>query len=105
MEPRTKIISVQLDDGTSVRISASALGGDEDVVDLERILPFKQVTDTIEGVAKAMLATLQKVKPDKASIEFGVEVAVDSGALTALIVKGTGTGNLKVTLEWAKETK
>jgi hypothetical protein len=105
MEPRTEIISVQLDDGTSFKINASNLAGDQDVLDLTTILPFKQVTDTIEGVAKAMLATLQKVQPDKASIEFGVEVAVDSGALSALIVKGTGTGNLKITLEWAKEGK
>ena len=102
MEPRSKIITVQLDDGTSVKINATALGGEEDVLDLERILPFKAVTDTIESVANAVLATLQKVKPDKASIEFGVEVALESGALTTLIVKGTGTGNLKITLEWGK---
>lgn len=105
MESRNEIISVQLDDGTSFKVKASALGGNEDVLDLEKIWPFKQVTDTIEGVAKMMLATLQAVKPDKASIEFGVEVALESGALTALVVKGTGTGNLKITLEWAKENK
>jgi hypothetical protein len=102
MEPRTKIVTVQLDDGSSVKFIASDLGGSKDVADLEKILPFKEVTDTIEVVAKAVLATLHKATPDKASVEFGVEVGIESGKLTALIVKGTGTANLKITLEWSK---
>jgi hypothetical protein len=105
METRTRIISAQLSDGTPVKIAASDLGGDMDVaMDLNKILPFKQVTDTIEGIAKETLAAIRKVKPDKASIEFGVEVGIESGALTACLVKGTGTANLKITLEWANES-
>jgi hypothetical protein len=105
METRTKIISAQLSDGNSVKIAASALGGDVDVLDIKKILPFKQVTDTIEGIARETLAALQKVKPDKAIIEFGIEIGIESGALTAFLVKGTGTANMKITLEWAKESK
>ena len=33
----------------------------------------------------------------------GVEVGVESGALTTFLVQGTGTGNIKVTLEWERE--
>jgi hypothetical protein len=101
---RTEIVSALLSDGTTVKIAASPLGGDEDVLDYKTILPFKQVTDTIEGIAKDILATLQKAKPDKATIEFGVEIGVESGALIACLVKGTGTANLKITLEWTKES-
>lgn len=104
METRTRIISAQLSDGTSVKIAASDFGGDMDVLDLKKVLPFKQVTDTIEGIAKEILAAIRKVKPDKASIEFGVEVGIESGTLTACLVKGTGTANLKITLEWATES-
>jgi hypothetical protein len=42
---------------------------------------------------------LEKVKPKKASVEFGLEVAVESGKLTTLLVKGASTANLKITLE------
>jgi hypothetical protein len=35
--------------------------------------------------------------------EFGVEFGYESGQLTALIVKGTGKANLKITMEWTKE--
>lgn len=51
-------------------------------------LPFNQVTETLD-----------KIKPDKASANFGVELAVEAGNLTALIVKGWGKGNLEITLE------
>lgn len=43
---------------------------------------------------------LQKVKPKKASVKFGMEMALESGQLTALVVKGSGKANLEITLEW-----
>jgi hypothetical protein len=63
---------------------------------------FKEVTDAIEGIAESVVCTLQKVKPRKACVEFGIEVALESGQLTALLVKGSGTSNLKITLEWGE---
>jgi hypothetical protein len=42
------------------------------------------------------------LKPHKASVEFGLEVALEAGQLTALLVKGSGTSNLKITLEWSE---
>jgi hypothetical protein len=103
MAIRTEIVRVQLEDGTEIMVSASAFGGEEDVAALDRVLPFKQVTDTIAKIAKAVVASLDKAKPDKASVEFGVAVGVESGALSTFLVKGTGSGNLKITLEWVKE--
>lgn len=102
MEPRTKIVSLKLEDGSVVKVQAVALGGDQDVAAGKVIFPIKILTDSIESITHTLLATLQKVKPDKATVEFGLEVAVESGALTALLAKGTGTGNLKITLEWEK---
>jgi hypothetical protein len=99
MEPQTTIIPLQLDDGTVVNVEATLIG-EQPVADQSR--PFKVVTDTIRAVAKEMLGVLQEAAPDKASIKFGLEVAVESGNLTALIVKGTGKGNLEITLEWNK---
>jgi hypothetical protein len=58
------------------------------------------VMQTIEGFAETLQQSLSKLKPQKATVEFGVEIGAESGQLTALIVKGTGSANLKVTLEW-----
>ena len=48
-----------------------------------------------------VVTAVQKVAPTKASVEFGIEVAVEPGKVTALWVKGSGKANLKITLEWA----
>jgi hypothetical protein len=101
-DARIQIVPLQLTDGTIIKVQATTLGGSQDVLDLEKILPFNEVTDTIEKVAQAVVGTLQKIKPDKASVEFGIEVGIESGDLTALLVKGTGTGNLKIMLQWGK---
>ena len=102
METRTEIIKAELANGTIVHIQATALGGEEEVA---FILPsFKKLTDAIEGIAESIVMSLQKVKPKKASVEFGLEVALESGQLTALLVKGSGTSNLKITLEWSESS-
>ena len=100
MEVKTELIKAELANGTIVHIQATVLGGEEAVA---FTLPsFKEVTDAIEGIAEALVTTLQKVKPRKASVEFGLEVALEAGHLTALLVKGAGTSNLKITLEWGE---
>jgi Trypsin-co-occurring domain 1 len=35
-------------------------------------------------------------------VKIGFEVAVESGQLTALIVKGSGKANLEISMEWSK---
>ncbi|HCK82453.1 MAG TPA: CU044_2847 family protein [Candidatus Competibacter sp.] len=98
MPTRQELIPVRLANGVQIRVAATLLGGNEDVA--IKPLSFDEIADTIEGIAGSLNAALQKVKPKKASVEFGLEVAVESGALTALLVKGTGTATLKITLEW-----
>ena len=98
MKSRREIVPVQFANGVKMYVEATMLGGEEDVA--LNILSFQDMTDTIESIAGAMNAALQKVKPNKASVEFGLEMAVESGQLTALLVKGSGTANLKISLEW-----
>jgi len=94
---RTRIIKAELDDGTIIDIQSS-VRGEEDVA--STIFSFKEVANKIEGIAEALIGTLKKVKPQSASVEFGIEMAVEAGHLTALLVKGTGMANLKITLQW-----
>ena len=100
MTSRQEIVPVQLPDHVKIRVEATVLGGEEDVG--FRLQSFQGVIDAIEGIASAMNIALQKVKPHKAGVEFGLEVAIESGELTALLVKGSGTANLKISLEWGK---
>lgn len=100
MSTRTEIIKAQLANGASIHIEATSLGGEEDVAFIHP--SFKEVTDAIEGITESVIATMQKVKPKKATVEFGLEVALEAGQLTALLVKGTGSSSLKITLEWGE---
>lgn len=102
METRTEIIKTELANGAIVHIQATALGGEEEVG--FTLLSFKGVTDAIEGIVELVDKTLRKVKPRKACVEFGLEIALESGQLTALLVKGSGTSNLQITLEWGESS-
>ncbi len=103
MDSRARVVKVQLDDNTIVRVEALPLGGEEDVAfDPLAALPFEQVAGAIEGIASAVAKPLRKVKPKKAQVEFGLAVGLEAGDLTALWVKGSGTANLKITLEWGE---
>lgn len=59
------------------------------------------ICETVRHVAKAIGSSLDQLKAKRTVVEFGVEVQAESGHLTALIVKGTGKANLKVTVEWS----
>ncbi len=101
-ESRSEIISAELEDGINISIQATPLGGEELAGSVPGTRAFKEVTDTVESLARAMIGTLKKVKPRTATVEFGLQIGVESGKLTALLVKGTGNANLKITLEWGE---
>lgn len=101
MESRTEFVPVQINNNVQVMVEATVVGTEEDVaIDIR---PFQDVTDAIEAITSAMVQTLEKVRPDKASVEFGIEIGVQSGKLTTLIVQGSSKGNMKITLEWTKK--
>jgi hypothetical protein len=100
-ETASEIVPVTLADGTIIRIEARDLGGTQKVGAFDN-KAFKDMTDAIEGIATAFHESLAKIGPRKASVEFGVEVAIESGQLTALICKGSGKANVKISLEWSE---
>jgi hypothetical protein len=100
--PATHVIPVRLGDRT-LYVEARQVGDhDEEVAG--RLLEFDGFTETLSKVANtvtdAVQAGLTKVKPAKVTVEFGCEVGMESGQLTAILVKGTAKANLKVTMEW-----
>ena len=98
----TQIVSVQLLNGKVVQVQTTAAGGEAPIGIADQLPSFGEITDALEGISEAILNSLEKVGPDKASVEFGLEVSFKEGQLTGLLVQGGGTANLKVTLEWTK---
>jgi hypothetical protein len=107
-------VPVVLSNGAKIRIEATSPrrtaqgesdasypwgGGEREVASIPT--SFDDITKAIEGIAEALSATVARIKPKKTSVEFGLEVVAEASGLSALIVKGSGTANLKVTLEWS----
>lgn len=101
-DSRSEIIPVQLPNGATVKFEVTQTGREDVSFDTKQ---FQPVAEAIEGVVQMIAAPIQKVKPKKASVKFGMELAIESGQLTAVIVKGSGKANLEITLEWESQPK
>lgn len=99
---RTAFIPAQLADSTRVMVEVTQLTAPVDV-DVSLSVPdLEPIWGTVSAIASTIGARLSQAKAKKAVVEFGVEFAAEAGGLTALLVKGTGKANLKVTLEWSQ---
>jgi hypothetical protein len=103
MDFPTKIIPVELSDGTIIKVEVTSIG-EQRVAFQSR--PFKEITNSIKSIANELAIAVNEIdrtiQPDKVSVKVGLEVSVDAGKLTTLIVKGAGKANLEITMEWSK---
>jgi hypothetical protein len=100
MATKSEVIETKLTNGASLYIEVPVLSGEEQVS--TKVFSFQEVTHVLEGIATAVATSLETIKPQQASVEFGLEVALESGQLTTLLVKGSATANLKITLQWGE---
>jgi hypothetical protein len=94
------LVKAELGDGRVVQVEVRTEGDPEADVGIQDVLSFDGVVDSIEAITKKVTSALRSAAPDRATVEFGVDIGVEAGGLTALIVKGSGTATLKITLEW-----
>lgn len=57
---------------------------------------------SIAAIADVVTDAVRRVAPDEAEVEFGIDVGVEPGQLTALLVKGSANATLNVRLLWKK---
>ncbi|WP_055600331.1 CU044_2847 family protein [Streptomyces aureus] len=70
--------------------------------DAMRELPgsLQAALEPITEAARATLQQLRKARPDAITVEFGVNLAVEAGAV---ITKSRADGHLKVTVSWERD--
>lgn len=96
-------VPVKLPNGAIVNIEVSQkVGGRSNVS--SNTFDFDDISDVIEGLTVAIKHTLNKAKPQKATVKFGLEVSTESGKLISSLVKGSSKATLEVTLEWNSQT-
>ena len=99
----TERVKAQLPGGAIVWVEATSVSNDKErevSSDLSKALPLSEVSEVIGGLSELVHSGIEKFKPKKTTAEFSLEVAVESGQLTALWVKGSGNASIKITLEW-----
>ena len=67
--------------------------------------PVRDLIEAIEGLGSLVNDSVKKLAPTKASVEFGIEIALESGKITALLCQGSAKANLKIVVEWGATTK
>ncbi len=112
MEPSTRSVSILLPKtNTHVQIEARVAGtavtaadsqGDKRISGAGDPFSFSTISAAIDSISQELHETFEKIGPTKGTVKFGIEVGVESGKLTALLVKGSGKANLEITLEWAR---
>jgi hypothetical protein len=96
----TLTIPVEID-GTTIFVEATTKGGDEEIAAVG-FPSFTAALKPVTKIAQEITKSLGGLQPGRVAVEFGCQFAIESGQLTALIVSGSGSGSLKITLEWTK---
>ncbi len=98
MSAKRRALPISVGEGPEIYAYVTMLGGEEEVA--SRTVSFGAVPDAVERIAEAMTGAFAKIKPDKASVEFNLEIAIKSGQLVALFAGAESSAGLKVALEW-----
>jgi hypothetical protein len=89
---------IELQGEQAVALRVTDLGGQADVGAED--FHLDDVADSIKAIADTLGRAIKEAAPKKASVEFGIEIALKSGKLVSLITDAGGKATLKVQLEW-----
>ncbi|MEE1757257.1 CU044_2847 family protein [Streptomyces sp. SP18CS02] len=102
-----QIRRIELGDGEVVYARVSAADGygstDRDVgtgLGERAAAKLEELNELIRRVGVNVLDAAAAVKPDTATISFGVELTVKAGKAVAVLAEGEATASLQVTLGW-----
>ncbi|MGX9146464.1 CU044_2847 family protein [Mesorhizobium sp. 128a] len=94
-------VMVRLPSGNEMLLEAE-IGGREEVAAGDSF-DFNENLKVLQEVGSMIGTALQTARPTEAQVEIGLDAAVEAGKHTALIVKGSGSASLKVTLKWSSK--
>ena len=102
---RTKPITVKLDEQTTIQFESTMPRGEQNISDKKIEMEYKNFSKSVEKIASQTIEPLKKLQAKKITLKMGLALGIESGGLTAMIVKGTGKANIEVTIEWENDKK
>jgi hypothetical protein len=91
-------IPIKLSNGAIIHAAILAPNGEQEAS--HRMMDFSEITQALAGIAEDVNRALENAAPAKVTLELGVELAIEAGRLTAMLVSGSGKSTIKLTLEW-----
>ncbi|MFD4509916.1 CU044_2847 family protein [Streptomyces sp. NPDC058457] len=98
-----QLARIALEDGCSILVEAPVMGDGPvkagRIGDVVRDLPesLQEALSSVSRAARTALDELRKAAPDEITVEFGVDLAVEAGAV---ITKSSANSHLKVAMTW-----
>jgi hypothetical protein len=102
MAESTTLVPLELSDGTIIKVEAR-ISGEHRVSSIPKQSlkkALRQVKSLSLDLADSLNEIRKEVHSTKATVEFGLEMSLETGALTTLLAKGSGKTNVEITLEW-----
>lgn len=99
---RGRLVEVQLEDGTTFYVKVLESSGESEVS--LRKASFEEAMKAIEGIGKRLNQAWGAIRPGKASVELGIDFTWQASKVMAVVVDGSATASMKITLEWNCES-
>ncbi|MGY2011544.1 CU044_2847 family protein [Nocardia gipuzkoensis] len=99
-----QLVPVRLPNGGKLFVRAESVGaasGSDDEREIASRLPsLDQVVASVSQFADSIGQGLKRAAPNRFTVEFECEMAVEAGALVAVLGKASGKAAFHVTMEW-----
>lgn len=91
-------VELDLGDGRSILFIPSHVGGMQEVV--SKKYSAEEFVDSLSRFANLVSEAVKSATPQRVKLEFGAQLTIKSGKVSAVLVDMAGQCDLKVTLEW-----
>ena len=105
----SKYTFIMTEDGSKIAVDMQNIKEVEDVFQ-SKVLPVSSPVDntprwesfveSVETIANSVQKAIEKIRPDKTTVEIGLDFAMSTNGLVAAIVKGSTNASIKLILEW-----
>lgn len=92
---------VKLSDGTEILMEINTGAYEDGPVSVQEMeISARRAFKAVSSLAQDLKATVESAKPDKATVEFSMELEKKNDDILSKIVNVSGKGGIKFTLEW-----
>lgn len=99
------LIKLKISDKESISVESDFRIEERNVSGGEIEENFSKITPSIIALGKEFSQILKQIQPTKSSIEFGINVGMETSGVIAFITKASASANFKIKMEWEKEKK